>query len=126
MPCTITDVPNSTAAQVMTAVAARLDELRMSQADLVRASGVSHPTVRRLQFEGVVPSRPKAAAIAEALGWPPDAFDRIVEGGDPSPGAVDVAKARAAVEAAISTDPNLTPELRSALLTAYRGLIARH
>lgn len=56
----------------------------MRQADVVRLSGVSDPTVRRIMrgdLEGRTPVT--LARVSEAVGWSPDSIARILDGGEP-------------------------------------------
>lgn len=67
------------------AIQARLDELGWEQVDLVRASGISDTTVRRLQRgDGGRFQRSTLTRVALALGWPADAVWRILAG-EPAP-----------------------------------------
>jgi len=63
------------------AVVAARETLGMSQADLVRRSGVSDPIVRRIE-NGVVANYRAASlsGIEAALGWPPDTIRQMVNG----------------------------------------------
>lgn len=58
----------------------------MSQAELVEASGVSHPTVRAVMHGKPGNYRPdRLQKISRALGWTPDSIHRILAGGEPDP-----------------------------------------
>lgn len=56
--------------RVAVAVTARMDQLGMSQADLVRRSGLSDPTVRSLMTDKLrgEPRRPSLRKLCDALG----------------------------------------------------------
>ena len=77
-------------AAVARAVSERMDELGMSQMDLVRRSGVSDATIRRLTRgdDRYGFRRTSLAAVSKALGWRPDALTAISRGEDP-PRTVD-------------------------------------
>lgn len=72
-------------ARLAAAIKARLDaEPGFTQAELVRRSGVSHPTVRNLmRGEPGRRGRTAVALVAVALGWTPDSIDRILDGLEP-------------------------------------------
>lgn len=66
------------------AIRARMTSLAMSQADLVRESGVSDFTVRKLMRGEAGSYRPdRLAKVATALRWQTDAIDRILGGEQP-------------------------------------------
>lgn len=70
---------------VAAAITARLDELGWSQADLVRRSGLSDPTVRSLmngKLRGT-PRKPSLRKLCDALGWSPDSVDLVLGGSSP-------------------------------------------
>lgn len=74
----------TSARRLAAAVNARMDELGMDTAELVRASGVSDNTVRRIRRGEVAQFRLSIKReIARALGWTADSFDRIMRGEDP-------------------------------------------
>lgn len=63
-----------------------MEELALSQADVVRLSGLSDPTVRgfmtgRLRGE---PKRPNIHKLCKALGWQPSSIDDVLAGGAPT------------------------------------------
>lgn len=63
------------------AVTARAKAKAYSQADLVRASGVSDATVRPVMRGEAKNYRPdRLAKISQALGWPPDGIERLLAG----------------------------------------------
>lgn len=66
-------------------VAERIAELGQSYADLVRTSGVSDATWRKLRRGERVAQRPKLWLMAEALNWTPDSIERIARGDEPAP-----------------------------------------
>lgn len=62
----------------------RLAELGMSLADLVRATGISDETIRRVRRgDAVAPSSATKRAIAKAMLWPPDWWEQIQRGERP-------------------------------------------
>lgn len=70
------------------AINERMHQLGLSQVDLIRRSGVSAFTVRRLQ-KGV-PANYREANVAKvclALGWTADSLRRLLNGDDPLPAA---------------------------------------
>jgi len=72
-------------AAVATLVTARMAAAVMSQADLVRASGLSDPLVRGIMC-GNPRGEPRPVNLAKAstaLGWSADSIARILEGGEP-------------------------------------------
>jgi transcriptional regulator with XRE-family HTH domain len=64
----------------------RMEELRLSAADLARASGLSDKHVRRLLNgdDMTVPRDQTLWALCDALRWTPDSIDRILAGGEPT------------------------------------------
>lgn len=79
----MTDHENRWAA-VQDHVAAAMKKQRLSQAELVRASGVSDFTVRKVMNGTPGNYRPdRLAKIAYALGWEADGIERILDGGFP-------------------------------------------
>lgn len=79
-------------AEVGAAIAARMEQLKLTKAEILRASKISDKT-----FNGYLAGRPirrtdKARGLCEALGWRVDAIDRILEGLPPiDQAAVDAA-----------------------------------
>lgn len=70
---------------VAEAITARMAELALSQADLVRTSGVSDATIRKLMRGEAGNYRPdRLAKVSQALGWGPDGIDRIRAGTQPN------------------------------------------
>lgn len=69
------------------AIAARLDELGMTQLDLAAKSKVSPATIRELQYNKLPRRRhPRTLeAISTALEWPADYLSEVVTGGKPKP-----------------------------------------
>ena len=66
-------------------IIARMAELRLSAADLARASGLSEKHVRRL-LNGddiTVPRDQTLWALCDALKWTADSIDLILDGGEP-------------------------------------------
>ena len=60
-------------------------EVGWTQKELERRSGVSDTTLRNLQHARADNYRPAVlAAVSRALGWPPEAIDRISRG-EPTP-----------------------------------------
>lgn len=72
-------------AAVARAIRTRMDELDMTQAELIQRSRLSHMTVRELQLGTAQRRRsPQVlAAASEALGWPADHLQAISEGRNP-------------------------------------------
>jgi transcriptional regulator with XRE-family HTH domain len=64
----------------------RMAELRLSAADLARASGLSDKHVRRLLNgdDMTVPRDQTLWALCDALRWTPHSIDRILAGGEPT------------------------------------------
>lgn len=74
---------------VSRAINERLMELGWTQKELERRSGVSDTTLRNLQHARADNYRPAVlAAVSRALGWPPEAIDRISRG-EPTPDPVE-------------------------------------
>ena len=74
----------TTSVAVASAIGARCAELGMKQAELVRASHLSDPTIRRFQrgdTKGTTPATRQKLALA--LGWTPDSIDRLLAGLEP-------------------------------------------
>lgn len=62
----------------------RMDELGMTQMDLVRRSGVSDATVRKVMRGTKMAYRQSSLAeISKALGWPPNTLERLSQGEEP-------------------------------------------
>ncbi len=64
----------------------RMAELRLSNVDLARASGLSEKHVRTLVNDGSDVSVPRDQtrwALCDALQWTPDSLDRILDGDEP-------------------------------------------
>lgn len=74
------------------AIADRIDELGLTLAELERASGVSFKSLQRYIGGHKIVRRDKARDLAAALGWAPDAFDRIRADKDPVPLIGDAAR----------------------------------
>lgn len=73
----------TTSMAVASAIGARCAELGMKQAELVRASHLSDPTIRRFQrgdTKGTTAATRQKLALA--LGWTPDSIDRLLAGLD--------------------------------------------
>lgn len=67
-------------------VARRMDELNIDQADLVRRSGMSDPTVRAI-MAGTPRGMPRDKSrrrVSMGLGWSPGSIDSILDGGEPT------------------------------------------
>lgn len=96
-------------AAVATRIERRIDELKLSQRELVERSGVSSSTWRSLAAGAPVRRNDKVRGICIALGWTPDSIDRILAGEEPneSPGSEPV-------QIAAKAD-RLTPEQRKAV-----------
>ncbi|WP_370327396.1 helix-turn-helix domain-containing protein [Euzebya sp.] len=61
----------------------RLHELGLSQSALAREAGISADTVRKvLRGEGQSFRRLTLSSLSQALGWPPDALERLFDGHD--------------------------------------------
>lgn len=91
------------------AVTARARELAFSQADLVRASGVSDATVRRvMRGEDGNYRADRLAKISQALGWGPHGIERMIAGKEPD----DV---RASTDDRVTTLEREVTELREAM-----------
>lgn len=107
------------------AIRERLSELAWSQADLVRASGVSSFTVRRL-MNGEHGNYREAnlGRVSQALWGDTRALSRILDGDAvEDPPAEDDGDE---VVQAILRSRRLTADQRDLLIVAYRGAIARN
>jgi transcriptional regulator with XRE-family HTH domain len=71
-------------------IVARMKDLGMSQAELVRASSVSDPSVRSL-MRGEPGNRqpPLLAKVSRALGWTATSIEAVLDGGTPTVVEVD-------------------------------------
>jgi transcriptional regulator with XRE-family HTH domain len=70
---------------VKDAVSSRMRSLAMSQADLVRASGVSDTTVRPVMNGKPGNYRPESLRrISLALGWTAESIEEVLGGGEPT------------------------------------------
>lgn len=95
-------------------IARRLAELGWNQAELVRQSGVSAYTVRKMMAGEEVGYRVDVKRkIAVALGWTPDSLDRTLRGDEPM-----VAKLPAGFAAKLSLDISDLPASDQAIVTA--------
>lgn len=102
------------------AIKERIDELGWSKAEAGRLTGMSFKTLDQVMSDGYVPVRQdKRRALAVALGWPPDAIDRLEAGESPD----DFTDSRPDVIEAINADPRLTPASRSMLVAAYQAAV---
>jgi hypothetical protein len=72
-------------AAVAQAMKSRLDELDMTQAELIQRSRLAPMTIRELLFNAAQRRRSDQtlAAVSEALGWPPGYLRAVAEGRDP-------------------------------------------
>lgn len=106
--------------EVGDAVRARRDLLGLTQDDV---PGVSSSTVRKIE-NGTADSfrRKSIVGYMRALGWPPDAFERLEAGEDPSTLAepAPVVDVRTPVEDALLADDGISDDSRDLLLSAYR------
>lgn len=69
--------------QVGDAVRARITELRLTNAEVQRRSGVSDKTLTGYLNGEPIRRADKARGLCEALGWTPDSIDRILDGDEP-------------------------------------------
>lgn len=69
--------------RVGAAIRGRIRQMRLSKAELIRASGVSYKTLERYMAGEPIVRRDKERDLLLALRWPPDAFDRIRAGEPP-------------------------------------------
>jgi hypothetical protein len=84
-------------------------------------AGVSPTTWQSLETHHQPVADITAAAMARALGWKSDAFERIHRGEEP----VEDDDAESAVTVAIQRDPELSSAGRRALLAAYQAIRAQ-
>lgn len=77
------------------AIAARMSQLSLSKAEVIRASGVSDKTLAGYLAGQPIVRPDKRRGLCDALGWTPDSIDRILNGDPP----ID-ARLAAAVETA--------------------------
>lgn len=78
---------------VATAIRLRMKELEMTQAEFIHRSRLAPMTLRNLLNDNPShkPTRPTLATASEALGWPRDRLERVLEGTAPAePDADDV------------------------------------
>lgn len=114
-------------ADVAAAINQRLTERAWHQADLVRESGVSAFTVRRL-MQGSHQNYREAnlGRVSRALWGDQAVIRRILEGTPPSGRSAEQRDdERSPVEVEILRDPGLTPDQQDLLIVAYRGAITR-
>lgn len=93
----------------------RMKVLRIDQAGLARAAGISDATVRGFmngQPRGI-PREPTRWAVCDALGWTQDSIDKILTGGEPE--LAEVATPRAVTPLALA-DRGTTELVRQAEL----------
>jgi hypothetical protein len=85
---TVTDMneyPPARWRAVWEAIDARREELRMSLADLYRATGASEGTYRKMRLDGVGVARlNKRRRICDGLGWSSDSIEQVLDGGEPT------------------------------------------
>lgn len=65
------------------AVAARMDELGLTKAELIRRSGVSQKTLDAYLDGQPIVRVDKKRGLCEALRWMPNSIDRLLAGEDP-------------------------------------------
>lgn len=113
---------------VAAAVSARMDALGyLVQADFVRDTGISDPTVRVFQTGrlrgNVEPSDGSRKRMSVALGWSPDSIDRLLRGEEPvevEP-ADELTKRVAALEAKVQAQGKAIHDLADRLAAALNG-----
>lgn len=78
------DMPSEGAIKVVAQKVRQRREERNQDQDLARYGGPTRATVGLLENQGRWPLRPRTrTSWAKALGWQPDAFDRMVRGEEP-------------------------------------------
>lgn len=111
-------------ARVAAAIKAQLAmEPGFNQAELVRRSGVSHPTVRSLmKGEPGRRGRTEVSKVSAAVGWTTDSIERVLDGGEPEPmgrppeDRLDVIERRMdTVESGLAEIKTVVDEMRSLL-----------
>lgn len=70
-------------AAVGRAITARIDDLKLTKNEVIRASGVSYKSLTGYMEGRPVVRADKARGLCEALQWPPDAIDRLLDGKPP-------------------------------------------
>lgn len=91
-----------------------------TRSDLVRTSAVSEPVIREIEQGKFGKRQPGVLGkLARALGWPADAFDRLLDGED----AREFVREPSSVIAAIEADPRLSPVSREILIGAYKAAV---
>jgi hypothetical protein len=97
----------------------RRQQLRMSLADLYRATGTSEGTFRKMRYEGIGVARTnKRAAICAGLGWSDDCIDQILAGGEPTLSDADnMPPFNADVQAVLDRMTAIAAELNAIRLT---------
>lgn len=99
--------------------------LRIDQAGLARAAGISDATVRGFmngQPRGL-PREPTRWAVCDALGWTQDSIDKILAGGEPE--ELDVVTPRASTPLALSEAGSVELLRQAALVNQLAVRVAR-
>jgi transcriptional regulator with XRE-family HTH domain len=114
------------------AIDQRMKDLGLTTAEVIRASGVSFKSLKGYIAGKPIKRRDKARTLAAALGWPGDAFDRILAGETPEPPSarkplepLDEDGVDDEVVESIRRSSKITADQRDLLIVAYRGAVAR-
>ena len=112
---------------VRTAIGTAMADKGWAQADLMRASGVSDYTIRKIVNGEPGNYRDSILAkVSKALWGDAHGITRILEGGEPSAGAGHEGEDSSdEVVVAILRSQRITDDQRDLLLTMYRGAVAR-
>lgn len=97
------------------AITARINELSLTKAEVIEASGVSDKTLAGYMAGQRIARADKRRNLCAALGWTRDSIDRILAGGEPEvlPSYDSMARD------AILNDPLLDDEDRGHVLAVY-------
>lgn len=105
------------------AIAARIHQLGLTKAQAAREAGLSETSLTAYMRERPIKRVGKSAGLCRALGWPTDAVDRMLDGGEPptavAEGPRDLGRfagvPRAVLEVALLID-ELSPEGRASVV----------
>lgn len=98
--------------QVWRAIDERREHLRMSFADLYRATETSEGTFRKMRFDGIGVARSnKRRAICAGLGWSADSIERLLAGGHAMSAEDDVPQLGPDVRAAVDRLATISAEV---------------
>lgn len=98
-------------------ITARIDQLLLTKAEVIRLSGVSDKTLKGYMEGQPVRRVDKKRELSRALGWTDDGIDRLLDGEAPD----DVV--RPGVIAEIEADPLLNETESAILIRHYEQLV---